>query len=369
MKNVLKTLLFILPLSLFISSCEEDINFGGDTVQAPVVFCLLNQADTIHYLKLTRTFSGDNNAIETALIADSNYFEQATVNITEKVGNTTTRSWVLNDTLLTNKQPGVFYSPEQMVYYFQTPENNPLRTDATYHLDISVNNGEFHITSETELVDNISVSSPSGFAAYSFMTTINGTLVHSNYPVRISTGSAKILDARLRIYIDEYYNNDPTPIQTSFEWKLGELNGDEIQGTLATFPASGETFYTLVKNNCTNDPAITKRQLAKIVLVATGGTDALSKYILVNQPSSSLAQNKPTYTNLSCSDGRTVIGLFSARNTIYQTKNKWENVPPYPRAIDKNSTRELCIGPLTGSLLFCSDHPLDISAGESYICN
>lgn len=369
MKNLFKTV-FIATLAIFsFTSCEEDINFGGETIQTPVVFCLLNQVDTVHYLKLTRTFSGDNNAVETALIADSSYFQQATVKISERVNNTILRSWILSDTVLTNKEPGVFYSPEQMVYYFTTTTNNPLRTDAKYLLDISVNNGEFNITAETELVDNISITSPGGFSSFLFMTTSNGVPTYANSQVKLGTGNAKILDARLRVYIDEYYNNNPTPVQTSFEWRLGELNGDQIQGNTASFPAGGQTFYTLVRDNCTNDPAITKRQLNKIVLVATGGTDALSKYILVNQPSSSLAQSKPTYTNLVCSDGRPVIGLFSARNTIELTKIKWENFLPYPRCIDKNSMRELCIGSLTGNLLFCSDHPADITAGESWICN
>lgn len=369
MKNLFKTVFIALLAVLSFTSCEEDINFGGDTVQTPIVFCLLNQADSVHYLKLTRTFSGDNNAVETALIADSNYFQQATVKISERVSNTITRTWILNDTVLTNKEPGVFYSPEQMLYYFTTTADNPLRTDAKYLLDISVNNGEFTISSETELVNNISVSSPNGFASFSFMTSSNGIPTYANSSVKLGTGNAKIMDARLQIYIDEFYNNSPTAVQKSFEWKLGELNGDQIQGTIASFPASGQTFYTLMRDNCTNDPAITKRQINKIVLIATGGTDALSKYILVNEPSSSLAQSKPTFTNLVCSDGRPVIGLFSARHTIKLTKIKWENFLPYPRCIDKNSMKELCIGSLTGNLLFCSDHPVDISAGESWICD
>lgn len=93
--------------------------------------------------------------------------------------------------------------------------------------------------------------------------------------------------------------------------------------------------------------------------------------MVVNKPSSTLAQTKPSYTNLSVSNGKRVIGIFSSRQTITSFKPFFVGAgQAYLRAIDKKSTKELCTGPITGLLLFCSDHPGDnvLNLEEPYAC-
>ena len=96
----------------------------------------------------------------------------------------------------------------------------------------------------------------------------------------------------------------------------------------------------------------------------TGGSTELSKYILVNQPSSSLAQNKPSFSNLTRTDGGPVIGIFTSRMT-----NKLDKFNTTSTAtLDNLSRKELSIGPITGLLMFCSDYQIDINNGESWAC-
>jgi hypothetical protein len=226
-----------------------------------------------------------------------------------------------------------------------------------------INNGEFTVTGETAMTSGLGITNPNPLGSFNFMASANGVVSYTNQTCKVNNGNAKIMDARLTVYFDEYFNGNP--VEKSF---VCELNGDDIQGTSSTFLANGKNFFELFKSNVTNDPTINKREFTKIVLTFTGGTDDLSKYILINKPSSSLAQNKPTFTNLITSDGRGAIGLFTSRFKVSQTKIKWQNFQPYTRGIDKNSVIELCTGPITGNLLFCSDHPSDIANGESFIC-
>jgi hypothetical protein len=103
----------------------------------------------------------------------------------------------------------------------------------------------------------------------------------------------------------------------------------------------------------------------------TGGSEELYNYMVVNAPSSSLAQSKPTYTNLTVNNNKKVIGIFSSRQTLRFYRPFFTNAAQaYIRAIDKKSTKELCQGPITGLLLFCSDHPGDnvVGASEPYAC-
>lgn len=391
MKRLSKLYFLLIPALVLFSSCEDEIGHDGEYVETPVVFGLLDKSDSLHYIKITHSFGGSNNAVNVALIPDSSYYQEIDVKIEEWVpvsANNGTlvkvRTWSLRDTILSNKAEGAFYSPDQKVYYFQTevydnnnqPANNDpdltvaLKQDATYKLVAVANGGEYTINSETKLVNPVSITYPSSLAALSFVTSTSSGQTYTNANVKVNVGSdayrAQIVDARMKIYFKEYFNG--VPMEKSFTWKLGELNGDQITETNVSFQANGNVFYNLIKDKVTNDANIDRRQLSKIEIIVTGGAEDLSKYILLSKPNSSLAQNKPSYTNLTVSDGRQAIGIFSSRHKAIQIKPDWQPFSPYARAIDTKSVRELCTGPITGSYLFCSDHPTDIAQGETYTC-
>ena len=113
---------FVLSFALtFLISCSEEINLNGDFKETAVVYGLLDHADSLHFVKITRAFIGPGNPIELAKIPDSNYFDQVDVTVSEYVNDLLTRTWVLKDTVVHNKDiDGAFYAPEQKVYYFQT---------------------------------------------------------------------------------------------------------------------------------------------------------------------------------------------------------------------------------------------------------
>jgi len=352
-----------IALSLTMTSCKEDIDFAGESQKTAIVYALLNQADSIHYIKITRAFDGANNSLEVAQIPDSSYFPVLSATVTEEINGVTVRSWNLQDTVLNNKLPGVFYSPEQKVYYFKTPAGGALSENGLYKLDINVNNGEYHVYGETRLVQSLNIASPTQYAAYNFASANVQTNGYKTHTITINSGTAGVMDARMQVYFNEYFAG--VPVEKSYTWQLGQQTG--ITASQTKFLAVGELFYTQMRDAVTNDPTITRRELTRVKLQITAGTTELNQYLLVNKPSSSLAQNKPTYTNLTATNGARAIGLFSARNTIIQEKQKWVNVVPYYRAIDANSIRELATGQYTGGLLFCSDHPNDNAL--SYYCN
>jgi len=390
LKRMKKLSLILFPIAIIASvlglnSCSEELPYEGDSVVTPVVIGLLDKADSLHYVKLTRSFAGNNNALLVAQIADSSYYEDVEVRVEEYTPNNGSgplvlrRTWILADTLLTNKEPGAFYSPNQKVYYFKTDVYNALappsdvstdptvalKPTATYKFVAVVNGGEYTVNAETNLVDNINITYPISAGSFSFANYTGLAFVdYSNTNCKANIGnsakSSKVVDARIKITIREFFNGVPT--DKTFFWKLGELNGSDITSDVVTLPALGQNFYNVVKQNVTNDPSIDKRQLISMTLIYTGGSDELSKYILVNQPSTSLAQNKPIYTNVSCSDGRQALGIFSSRNKSVQTKTEGTG----SRAISAPSMRQLCTGAITGNLLFCSQNAGD--NGEAYHC-
>jgi hypothetical protein len=377
----MKKLIVFLSLAIGLSSCNEKIDLLGDYQETAVVYGLLDHADSLHYIKITRAFIGPGSAVDLAQIPDSSYFNQVNATVTEFVGGVVTREWELRDTLVTNKEiNGAFYGPEQKVYYFKTLPTGPneaqqgspsaltssLNKDATYKLSIDIDNGKFTVLGETELVHGL--TSPSNSQNFTFKFANNpGSYVSAGVAAVNTFGNAFVVNSSLKVIYNEYVGLNKTV--NSFDWKLGEAS--ILPGESRTFTAYGETFYTLMKNDVTVDPSITRRTFEGIEFTITGGHEELYNYMVVNAPSSSLSQSKPSYTNLTVTNGKRVVGIFSSRQTLKFYRPFFTNAAQaYIRAIDKKSTRELCQGPLTGLLLFCSNHPGDnvVGAEESYAC-
>ena len=146
MKSCGKMPLFggIFFLLILLNSCNDKIDLIGDFQETAVVYGLLDQSDSIHYIRINRAFIGPGNSLEFANIPDSNYFDQVDATITEYVNGNETRAWILNDTLVDNKDTnGIFYAPEQKLYYFTTKKCNADGTQA------------LHSTSQADLLNSL----------------------------------------------------------------------------------------------------------------------------------------------------------------------------------------------------------------------
>jgi hypothetical protein len=367
--------------AFLLNSCEEDIILDGDFVETAVVYGLLDQADSLHFVKITRAFIGPGSALDIAQIPDSSYFEQVEATVSEVVNGQVTRTWALQDTIIQDKDTnGLFYGPEQKVFYFKTLPTGPLEViqtspnpqlsslipTATYRFKAIINGGEFEVNGETELVHGM--TSPSASQNFTFKFADDpGEYISTGIAVS-NTGNSYITSAHLDVLFNEHVGTTVT--EKSFRWKLGEAAAEPY--TSRTYSAVGRTFYDLIKANVSSNPSVDKRTFKAMRVILTGGAEDLYNYMSVNSPSSSLAQTKPTFTNLSVSNGKRVVGIFSSRQTVTYYKPFYTSPQQaYIRAIDKKSTRELCNGPITGFLLFCSNHPGDNVVGqeESFACN
>jgi len=367
-------------------SCNEQIELSGDFKETAIVYGLLDHSDSMHYVKITRAFIGPGNAVDIAQIEDSSYFNSVYATIEELEGGTVTRTWVLSDTIIENKDTnGVFFAPTQKVYYFKTlpttistsgafgtvqtspdPQLSSLNPNAQYRLNADINDGLFRVSATTDLVNGLTTNATSQNFTFKFASNPGEYKAQS---VTISnTGNAHVVNAKIGINIAEYIGEDA--VSQTIDWTIGE--NDVMPNSSITFSAQGETFYNRVIDNVTNDALIDQRNFLGFEVVMTGGSEDLYNYITVNQPSSSLAQTKPTYTNLEVTNDYRVIGIFSSIQTIKTFRPFYVSPQQaFIRAIDKKSTQELCEGPITGLLQFCSKHPADNVVGneESFACD
>lgn len=108
--------IFILVLTfLLLASCEEEIDHPIAEYTWPVVHCLLNFEDTVHYVRLGKTFSGPN-VDDMMSNPDSLYFREANVYFDILEGNYTKETIKLEVCDDLERDPGVFPSTPFRLY-------------------------------------------------------------------------------------------------------------------------------------------------------------------------------------------------------------------------------------------------------------
>ncbi len=337
------------------------MEFTNNYKETPVIFGLLDQNDTTHYIKINRGYLGPGDALEFAKIADSNYFENVYATITEYIDGVQSGEPIelIKDTLNNKSTDGIFFGPEHYAYRF----DKVLNPEATYRLYVNINEGTVEVVGETNVVDGVGLSSNinKDHNSLKFYNDQNeGAFVP--YAIQFSRGTSFVGNATAVIEIAEFRGTDAELI--SIPWNIeGDVAPD---GNDYNVTAQGQNFYETILNGVTDDATITKRRFEGFKFIYTGGNEDLENYIQVNKPSSSLAQTRPNYTNLTASIGFEVIGLFASRQTFVLDKPFLKPGQQGVRSLDKKSTKELCQGTITGNLLFCSQHVGD--QGESYKC-
>ena len=144
------------------NACSTDVELYADYKDIPVIYGLLDATVDTNYVRINRAFSSSNdhpiNAYEVALIADScNYPGKLDARIVEyKSGfgnhySPTGRVIMLDTMTIQDKEPGIFYSPRQKVYY-TTEQFRQNANGADYRYGLVVYKGNDTITSETSIV-------------------------------------------------------------------------------------------------------------------------------------------------------------------------------------------------------------------------
>ena len=264
---------YFLAALLLISwvGCSTEIELNAPYQRTPVVFSLLDAAQDTQWVRINRTWLGDGNQLDAALVADSSEYlaEELAVEITERMNGADVQSWTLKDTVISNKSDeGIFYSPDQQMWFF-VPEQG-LDTDAEYDLDISILTEDAQITSSTnmiaEQIGNITQPPPGvnnfklGFAS------VSQTIIYPDITFKwSSTEGASRYDIAVYVHVIERIWNDlghtdlAEERERLIEWNIGTLNTENDEGGQVLQKAvSGERFYSILATKLEVDPYITR---------------------------------------------------------------------------------------------------------------
>ena len=316
MKKKLLVPLLLLAV-LFYSSCETDFDIDAEWKEITIVYGLLDQNDTTHYFRVNKAFLG-GNALEIAKIEDSSSYKNALNVFLYGVRNgDTVQTIQLDTTTISNKDIGQWYNPYMQVYRGYGPLNQ--NYDYRLYIKNTVTGKEIH--SSTNLVEDFIIREPkitasfrSGFTSpFSWDVADNGARYEPTIRFNYAEIPAGTTDTSW-LYID---------------WVQGVQYAEQATaGNKIEMDVLGDAFFTVVESNVSNDfQGIRFAGLVDYIVSAAG--EEYHTYMLVNEPSTSIIQERPEYTNVE--NG---LGMVSSRYQVTRTYSL--NPSSYQELVDMN---------------------------------
>jgi hypothetical protein len=276
---------------------------NADWKDITIVYGILNQTDTAHYIKITKAFLGPGNELGYAQIYDSsNYKYNLQVRLNEYSGTSLIRSISLRDTMITNKDSGVFYFPVQKLFY----TNAKLNAADYYKLSIQDTVKAKEIESHTSLVSDFQMEKPAVLPGVIF---IPGKASEVQW---VSAAGGKRYQLTVRIHYSEYRYGDSAKTYHYIDWiPFKDIKSLIDQGgQTMVYYLQGTDFYIFLSASLTPDPNVV-RYLGLCDFMFLVGSADLDNYMMVSDVSNTIIQYKPPFSNII--NG---IGLFASRHVV-----------------------------------------------------
>ena len=306
-------LLAIMVLGMAVASCSTDVDLYADQEDIPVIYGLLDSDADTNYIRITHCiYASDNPLLDAANSAMSDYPGKLDVRLTEFRNGDSIRQIILDTITLHNKKPGIFYGPNQKLYYTAEPlGKNTNRNKYRYKLTIVFPDRTLSTYADLVGTDSFGPKSlavnfsQSGFGMrlpFYFRPALNATIYRFDFSFTFH----------------EQRTPDSDTIPRTMTWHLGTYYESELVnhagGDDYVFYYRPENFYGRLEEFIGADTAVPglKRLLTDypFTITMTAGGDNLRQYLyyinLVN-PSS------PNDSDFSMITG--ARGVFSSKMT------------------------------------------------------
>ncbi len=296
---------------LILGSCSTDIDMIAEWKDITVVYSLLNQTDSISYVKVNKAFLGDTNALYMAQEADSSsYGDALIVQLEQWKWGSVLKTFDFDTTTIYNKEPGTFYNPEQVIYQYVT--HGQLDYKSEYKLIITNQNTDKVITAQTPLVHDFMILKP----PLNHPTDPTIMFPDNSFAKDVEWVSAKNgrrYEVIMRFNYKEKFFNNPDTLFKSVDFHFTTRRSKTTDGgeeMLIQF--ANESFYIFLQSTIPYEPEmeaeVDSRVSMTVEFLYSVAGEEYNTYMVVNEPSNSIVQDRPEYTNIT--NG---IGIFSCR--------------------------------------------------------
>ena len=314
-----KIYLILSVFAIVFSACETDFDVNADWEETTVVFGLLDAAKDTQFIKISKAFLGEADALQMAQYSDSINFNKGEldVKITRINNNGSTDTIMLNE-IRTLRDEGDF-NDSIVMYTFENFEfesnslnqyTNFLNANSEYELLIKNNITSNSVSATTSIIGAFNFSTnPSKFVFY------NSTYGLDAYQDLDWIPSITPKAVAYQIGVRFHYKEDNV-IKDLF-WN--QIQVDKYESSLTLY---GRDFISFLDGKLSKDNST--REFLSIDIIMTLGSQDLKTYMEVNSPITGIVQERPQFTNIN--NG---IGLFSSRYT-----REYVNLPLSPESLD-----------------------------------
>lgn len=315
-------------------SCTTDFDTTASYEDITIVYGLLDQTQADQYLKINKAFLSETDVLTYAQVPDSSYYPYA-LNIKLEEWNRNdilVNTFTFDTTTIYNKEPGQFYNPEQILYKWNRPENPIgveyikwgqdiidsipiwLNANSTYKLIITNPETGKEISSETVMVDDFEIVTPTWFTKTLKFTPDQGNTKKFAWN---NTDNAGKYEINMRFHYREV--KGATEEYKYIDLMERSVNSDQGADEISVFYADDQ-FYsacnTLIPyDDQTEENKVSERHTDFIEIIISAAEENFSLYLEVNEPSTSIVQDKPQYSNIE--NG---LGIFSSRSKFITLK-------------------------------------------------
>ncbi len=332
-------------------SCETEVDLLAPYKASPVVYSIINPADEYHYVKITKTFLGEGDARDFAQVADSSIIPNLNAVVTEYVNGTVKRSWNLRDTVIEGKEEGIFYTDNNVVYYFRADDLTPGNT-----LELSFEIDGKKVSTEAEILPSPNVTRPSNAA--SFVTFVTGDVfgVWNYEEVRISfygVEGGDTYEVRAEMMYKETYA-DGNSVEKSVPITVARgLTSTSLSAELST-KLEGRDLFSVIQNSVEPDVNVVQREILDFKITVSAMSEDMATYLSVNTPSTGISQERPEFTNVTLEDGE-AFGMFTVMGSY-----------DFIRPLSVSTQKGIAGLEEMRSLQFCSSHPALVNEPSVY---
>lgn len=302
---MLKKILYTCVVVLSLISCNNEVDLNDEYQEITIVYGLLNQSDSRHYIKITKAFQADGNVYISAQDPNnSDFYEPREVWLDEyNNSGSFLRSISLDTFRINNKEEGVFYYPSQLVY--ATSPNIQISASNTYYLFVKNKVTGKVIKSNTNMISDFNITRPAPSQPGNNVISFNSAQQTIEWR---GAANGKLYQVSIRFFYSE--DSLGTIVKTNHidllfpSVRSSTTDGDEKLNTI--FATSN--FFQNIGNHLAAPNLNVVRYVDSIHYIFDVANENFTVYMDVNKPSNSIVQERPAFTNIE--NG---IGVFASR--------------------------------------------------------
>lgn len=317
-----RALSVIFVFVVLIYGCSTDFDVIAPYKEIMVVDGLLNAIDSVQNVKVSKAFLGEGNAYVMAQQKDSiNYADVLDVKMERIVNRQVMESFTLTRNEMNDKDSGTFAYPFYVLY----STNHPILQDGSEY-KITVTNRETGVTatSQTKIVGDMHITSPLPRPSPLGDSIDLATAGSAPAYVIFNPGvNSLVFDLIIRFH---YREIDPSGNSTQhyIDWNFADKSSTQTPAEVL-FKFYKYDLFDNIGINIPDKPGYTRRTdslspatLRPFEYILIEGTEDLQTYYQLQQPSSGVVEEPPTFTTVA--NG---LGLFTSRivHSIYYFPN------------------------------------------------